>query len=61
MTHRYHIKDLHIAIIAILVAMGSAIGMQIMVQSFSKTLNNHLEKQLSADIYLKIATPDHSP
>lgn len=57
---RYHIKDLHIAIIAILVAMGSAIGMQIMVQSFSKTLNNHLEKQLSADIYLKIETPEHA-
>ena len=50
---RFHIKDLHIAIIAILVALGSAIGMQIMVKSFSTTLNAHLEKQLSADIYLR--------
>lgn len=50
---RLHVKDLHIAIIAILVALGSAIGMQIMVKSFSHTLNAHLEKQLSADIYLR--------
>lgn len=50
---RFHLKDLHIAIIAILVALGSAIGMQIMVKSFSDTLNAHLEKQLSADIYLR--------
>jgi putative ABC transport system permease protein len=50
---RLHIKDLHIAIVAILVALGSAIGMQIMVKSFSHTLNAHLEKQLSADIYLR--------
>lgn len=50
---RLHLKDLHIAIIAILVALGSAIGMQIMVKSFSTTLNAHLEKQLSADIYLR--------
>jgi putative ABC transport system permease protein len=50
---RFHVKDLHIAIIAILVALGSAIGMQIMVKSFSHTLNAHLEKQLSADIYLR--------
>lgn len=57
---RFHVKDLHIAIIAILVALGSAIGMQIMVQSFSETLNNHLEKQLSADIYLRIETPEHA-
>lgn len=50
---KLHLKDLHIAIIAILVALGSAIGMQIMVNSFSQTLNAHLEKQLSADIYLR--------
>lgn len=50
---QFHLKDLHIAIIAILVALGSAIGMQIMVKSFSTTLNAHLEKQLSADIYLR--------
>lgn len=50
---QFHLKDLHIAIIAILVALGSAIGMQIMVKSFSYTLNAHLEKQLSADIYLR--------
>ncbi|AAZ24343.1 ABC transporter permease [Colwellia psychrerythraea] len=57
---RFHIKDLHIAIIAILVALGSAIGMQIMVKSFSTTLNAHLEKQLSADIYLRSDKIDHN-
>ncbi|PKH87618.1 FtsX-like permease family protein [Colwellia sp. Bg11-28] len=57
---RFHIKDLHIAIIAILVALGSAIGMQIMVKSFSTTLNAHLEKQLSADIYLRSNEIDHN-
>jgi len=57
---RFHVKDLHIAIIAILVALGSAIGMQIMVKSFSHTLNAHLEKQLSADIYLRIDKLDNN-
>jgi len=57
---RFHVKDLHIAIIAILVALGSAIGMQIMVKSFSHTLNAHLEKQLSADIYLRTGKQDNS-
>ncbi|WP_259366720.1 MULTISPECIES: ABC transporter permease [unclassified Colwellia] len=57
---RHHIKDLHIAIIAILAALGSAIGMQIMVKSFSHTLNAHLEKQLSADIYLRSDKLDNS-
>lgn len=57
---RFHIKDLHIAIIAILVALGSAIGMQIMVKSFSTTLNAHLEKQLSADIYLRSGKLDQN-
>ena len=57
---RFHIKDLHIAIIAILVALGSAIGMQIMVKSFSTTLNAHLEKQLSADIYLRSGKLDEN-
>ncbi len=50
---RYHLNDLRIAIIAILVALGSAISMQIMVKSFADTLNAHLQKQLSADIYLR--------
>ncbi len=50
---RYHLNDLRIAIIAILVALGSAISMQIMVKSFSATLDAHLERQLSADIYLR--------
>ena len=57
---RLHVKDLHIAIIAILVALGSAIGMQIMVKSFSHTLNAHLEKQLSADIYLRTDKLDNN-
>ena len=33
---RFHLKDLHIAIIAILVALGSAIGMQIMASAFNE-------------------------
>ncbi len=56
---RQHLKELHIAIVAILVALGSAIGMQIMVTSFSYSLNAHLEKQLSADIYLRANTLDN--
>lgn len=48
------LAELSIAIVAILVALGSAIGMQIMVKSFSNTLNAHLEKQLSADMYIHV-------
>ena len=48
------LTELRIAIVAILVALGSAIGMQIMVKSFSNTLNAHLEKQLSADMYVHV-------
>lgn len=51
---KVQLKELAIAIIAILVALGSAIGMQIMVKSFSNTLNAHLEKQLSADVYIHL-------
>lgn len=51
---RFQLTELRIAIVAILVALGCAIGMQIMVKSFSNTLNLHLEKQLSADIYLNV-------
>ena len=55
---RSHLKELNIAVIAILVALGSAIGMQIMVTSFGQTLTDHLEKQLSADIYLRTHSLD---
>lgn len=48
------LQELRIAIVAILVALGSAIGMQIMVNSFNNTLNAHLEKQLSADLYIQV-------
>ncbi len=48
------LEELRIAIVAILVALGTAIGMQIMVNSFSNTLNAHLEKQLSADVYINV-------
>jgi len=51
---KFQLTELRIAIVAILVALGSAIGMQIMVKSFNNTLNAHLEKQLNADIYLQI-------
>ena len=57
---KFSLKDLHVAIIAILVALGSAIGMQIMVKSFSNTLNAHLDKQLSADIYLRTNSLDET-
>ncbi|NMH59882.1 ABC transporter permease [Alteromonas sp. MYP5] len=53
---RFHLKDLHIAIVAMVVALGSAISMQIMVNSFAVTLDRHLETQLSADIYLRTDT-----
>ncbi|MDX1539483.1 ABC transporter permease [Arsukibacterium sp.] len=51
---KLQLQELRIAIVAILVALGSAIGMQIMVKSFSNTLNAHLEQQLSADIYIQV-------
>ena len=51
---KLQLQELRIAIVAILVALGSAIGMQIMVKSFSTTLNAHLEQQLSADIYIQV-------
>lgn len=51
---RSQLQELRIAIVAILVALGSAIGMQIMVKSFSATLTAHLEKQLSADLYIHV-------
>lgn len=51
---KLQLKELRIAIVAILLALGSAIGMQIMVKSFSNTLNAHLEKQLSADLYIHV-------
>lgn len=51
---KFQLTELRIAIVAILVALGSAIGMQIMVKSFSHTLNAHLEKQLSADVYIHV-------
>jgi putative ABC transport system permease protein len=41
------------SVLAILMAMGAAVGMQIMVGSFSDTLDTHLEKRLSADLYIR--------
>lgn len=51
---KFQLQELRIAIVAILVALGSAIGMQVMVKSFNNTLNAHLEKQLSADLYIGV-------
>ncbi|WP_372761226.1 FtsX-like permease family protein [Pseudoalteromonas sp.] len=45
------------SVLAILMAMGAAVGMQIMVGSFSDTLDTHLEKRLSADLYVR---PEHN-
>lgn len=47
------------SVLAILMAMGAAVGMQIMVGSFSDTLDTHLEKRLSADLYVR-ARSKHS-
>ncbi len=49
-----HLNDIKISILAILIALGSAIGMQVMVNSFSLTLTSHLEKQLRADLYVRV-------
>lgn len=55
---KHHLNELQIAILAILIALGTSIGMQIMVKSFNQSLNAHLEKQLSADIYLRTDSLD---
>ncbi|AOT07745.1 ABC transporter permease [Pseudoalteromonas luteoviolacea] len=49
------IKSLLSAVLATLMAMGAAIGMLVMVKSFSQTLDGHLENRLSADLYVRPA------
>ncbi len=46
------LQVLSVAIQAILIALGAAIGMQVMVGSFSQALEQHLEQRLSADFYI---------
>ncbi|MBB1488137.1 ABC transporter permease [Oceanospirillum sediminis] len=55
-----HIQDMSVAIVAILIAAGTAIGMQVMVGSFSTALGMHLEQRLSADFYIRPEQPDPS-
>ncbi|MCF2857116.1 ABC transporter permease [Pseudoalteromonas sp. SMS1] len=47
------INELLSAVLATLMAMGAAIGMQVMVHSFSTALDSHLQKRLSADLYVR--------
>ncbi|TQF71248.1 ABC transporter permease [Pseudoalteromonas luteoviolacea] len=47
------INELLSAVLATLMAMGAAIGMQVMVHSFSTALDSHLQKRLSADLYIR--------
>lgn len=47
------LKVLSVAIQAILIALGAAIGMHVMVGSFSQALEQHLEQRLSADFYIR--------
>jgi putative ABC transport system permease protein len=41
------------SVLAMLMAMGAAVGMQIMVGSFSEALDKHLTQRLSADLYVR--------
>ncbi|TMO79048.1 ABC transporter permease [Pseudoalteromonas aurantia] len=43
------------SVLAMLMAMGAAVGMQIMVGSFSDALDKHLTQRLSADLYVRPA------
>lgn len=54
------IKSLLSAVLATLMAMGAAIGMLVMVKSFSQTLDGHLENRLSADLYVRPAVVSSS-
>ncbi|TMP27527.1 ABC transporter permease [Pseudoalteromonas rubra] len=45
------------SVLAILMAMGAAIGMQVMVGSFSSALDAHLQTRLNADLYVRPDEP----
>ncbi|WP_046006337.1 FtsX-like permease family protein [Pseudoalteromonas rubra] len=45
------------SVLAILMAMGAAIGMQVMVGSFSSALDAHLQTRLNADLYVRPDNP----
>ncbi|WP_194866703.1 ABC transporter permease [Pseudoalteromonas sp. PPB1] len=45
------------SVLAILMAMGAAIGMQVMVGSFSSALDTHLQTRLNADLYVRPDNP----
>ncbi|MBX2858284.1 MAG: hypothetical protein KTR17_06450, partial [Cellvibrionaceae bacterium] len=55
-THR-HLQDVGLAVLAFLIALGAAIGTQVMVRSFALTLDAYLQQRLQADIYLRAQDP----
>jgi len=48
-----HLRDINLAILAFLIALGAAIGTQVMVRSFALTLDAYLQQRLQADLYLR--------
>lgn len=55
-THQ-HLQDVSLAILAFLIALGAAIGTQVMVRSFALTLDTYLQQRLQADFYLRSRDP----
>lgn len=47
-----HLSDIKLAVLAFLIALGAAIGTQVMVRSFALTLDSFLQQRLHADLYL---------
>ena len=54
--HR-HLQDVSLAVLAFLIALGAAIGTQVMVRSFALTLDTYLQQRLQADLYLRANDP----
>lgn len=51
-----HLQDVNLAVLAFLIALGAAIGTQVMVRSFALTLDTYLQQRLQADLYLRPLT-----
>ncbi|WP_368440231.1 ABC transporter permease [Pseudoalteromonas galatheae] len=49
------IRVLAISVYAVLLAVGTSVGLQIMVSSFSSALQIHLDGRLSADLYVRLS------
>lgn len=52
-----HLQDVSLAMLAFLIALGAAIGTQVMVRSFALTLDTYLQQRLQADLYLRANDP----